>query len=202
MDCCKYFLAVQSFACTSNKAISPRLFNVSKTQPKNRGPPPPQFRQQTSVAAFIVSLVHPYDLHDHTHKTCYRYRNTFFLGHMNSRPAIRSGCFVCGLIDHQIRTHSLPFSSAENFLGGNQRKGSFITSSAKNTLICSWTVSFLESTGTKTGTKPDPTAGFSEKKPQEIFAAYAGVFFCVFVWQCKVHLAQNKNFSKRHRVKE
>lgn len=181
MDCCKYFLAVQSFACTSNKAISPRLFNVSKTQPKNRGPPPPSpFRQQTSVAAFIVSLVYPYDLHDHTHKTCYRYRNTFFLGHMNSRPAIRSGCFVCGLIDHQIRTHSLPFSSAENFLGGNQRKGSFITSSAKNTLICSWTVSFLESTGTKTGTKPDPTAGFSEKKPEEICVAYAGGFFLCF----------------------
>lgn len=157
--------------------IIQRFENSTQEQ---RTPPPPQFRQQTSVAAFIVSLVHPYDLHDHTHKTCYRYRNTFFLGHMNSRPAIRSGCFVCGLIDHQIRTHSLPFSSAENFLGGNQRKGSFITSSAKNTLICSWTVSFLESTGTKTGTKPDPTAGFSEKKPQEICAAYAGVFFLCF----------------------
>lgn len=124
---------------------------------------------------------------------------------MNSRPAIRSGCFVCGLLDHQIRTHSLPFSSAENFLGGNQRKGSFITSSGKNTLICSWKVSFLESTGAKTGTKPAPIAGYLRKSLKK-FVSRMPVGFFLFVFNfCNVkymHLAQNKNFSKRHRVSE
>lgn len=118
------------FCMYQQQSDFPEIIQRFENSTQEQRTPPSPFRQQTSVAAFIVSLVHPYDLHDHTHKTCYRYRNTFFLGHMNSRPATRSECFVCGLIDHQIRTHSLPFSSAENFLGGNQRKGSFITSSA------------------------------------------------------------------------
>lgn len=89
----------------------------------------------------------------------------------------------------------MPFSSAENFQGGNQRKGSFITSSAKNTLICSWTVSFLESTGTKTGTKPDPTIGFSEKKPQEICVAYAGGFFVFLFGNVKYTLHKTRTLA-------
>lgn len=39
------------------------------TQEQRTPPPPPPFRHQTSVAAFLVSLVHPHDLHVHTHKT-------------------------------------------------------------------------------------------------------------------------------------
>lgn len=106
-----------------------------------------------------------------------------------------------------IPGHSHPLKT---FRVATKDRGSFINRSAKNTLICSWTVSSLEATSAKTGTKPDPTAGFSEKKPQEICVAYAGGFLCfclgffglVFFLQCKVHLVQNKNFSKRHRVKE
>lgn len=65
---------------------------------------PRSFRQQTSVAAFKVSL-HPHDLHDHTYKTCYTCWNAFY-DTLYSRPATRFESFVCGLLCHHVRTHS------------------------------------------------------------------------------------------------
>lgn len=170
-------------------------------QPKSRGFPS-SFRPSNQRRCFSSFWTSPGLARSHSrsgfYPACYRCGNLFTRGHLYSCRATRSECFVCGLLGHHakmcfyatIPCHSHP---RKTYPVATNDKASFKNGSAKNGRTCIRTVSSVGSTDAQSGSKLDPTAGISEKKPEEICVAVADIS------QRRMHLAQTKTLSKRRR---